>query len=225
MKKILIIALCLLLTGCSTNKPSNDDTQDPTPTSEVMLKIPTKEIPDSTLQSESPINVRNIDDYLFREDCIYIDTRQPSEFYTEGSIAGFINIPFYGYIANFNNDNESLFTMTKKTVDDTVIHLGAVGSFEANFEESDELLKEIIPTDKNILVISTAGVESSYFIALLIQLGYDGSMIYNVGSFTNGVGEAIAYRLYEDAKYLVEPIELYDTIITYKFDKLTPIQK
>ena len=79
--------------------------------------------------------------------------------------------------------------------------------------------------NKNILVIATAGVESSYFLNLLIQLGYDPAKLYNVGSFTTGMGEDIAYRYYNEAKYLIQPMELYDTSISYNWENLTPINR
>ena len=58
---------------------------------------------------------KNIDDYLFRQDCIYLDTRYPYQFYQEGCIAGFMNLPFYEYIADFNKEAGALFTITKIT--------------------------------------------------------------------------------------------------------------
>ena len=47
----------------------------------------------------------------------------------------------------------------------------------------------------------------------------------SVGSFTTGMGNDVAYRYYSEAKYIVEPFELYDTNITYNWENLTPINK
>ena len=167
------------------------------------------------------INPKNIDDYLFRDDCIYIDTRDPEQFYEEGSIAGFVNIPFYGYICDFKKGTGSLFTFTK--ISDEIL-LGDPGSFIANYEESEEVIKSMFPKDKNILVIATAGVESCYILNLLVQLGYDEEKLYNVGSFTTGMGNDIAYVSRKDAKYLIKPFYVDDTVISYDVEGLTPIE-
>ena len=226
MKKLILILSVICLCACSAPADTacapctTPDTEQPV----TITELPVKEISTSTKMSESPITPKNIDDYLFREDCVYLDTRYAYQFYQEGSIAGFLNLPFYEYIADFNKDAGALFTITKVTLEDgTVILPGEPGSFVANYEESEELIKDIIPQDKNILVIATAGVESSYLLSLLIQLGYDPDKLYNVGSFTTGMGSDIAYRYYEDAKYLIEPMELYETNISYTWENLTPI--
>jgi len=225
MKKIILCLFIACLCACSAPQ-----TSEPIPTPEEIdvpgtLNLPVKEIPESTLMSKSPITPKNLDDYMFRDDCVYLDTRYPYQFYQEGAVAGFMNLPFYEYIADFNKETDALFTITKKTLEDgSVILPGNPGSFEANYEESEELIKDLIPKGKNILVIATAGVESSYFLNLLIQLGYDPSMLYNVGSFTTGMGDDIAYRSYENAKYIIPPMELYETKITYNWENLTPIK-
>ena len=185
-----------------------------------VISLPVKSA-DSNNMSESPINPKNLDDYLFREDCFYVDTRDPEQFYEEGSVAGFVNIPFYGYICDFKKGTGSLYTFTK--ISDEIL-LGDPGSFIANYKESEEIIKSIFPADKNIIVIATAGVESCYLLNLLVQLGYDSDKLYNAGSFTTGMGDDIAYVSYKDAKYLVKPVYLDDTSISYSFEGLTPIE-
>ena len=100
-------------------------------------------------------------------------------------------------------------------------YIGDINSFEENYEESAQLIAELFPKAKKIIAISTAGVESCYFLNLLIQLGYNGENLYNAGSFTNGMGKDIAYRTYKNARYLVKGIELSDTKIEYCFTGLT----
>lgn len=225
MKKL--ITLFLVLCCCACSAPVDPvETKEPEPTPEVVFNLPTKEIAESTKMSESPITPKNLDMYMFRDDCVYLDTRYPYQFYQEGAIAGFLNLPFYEYIADFNKDANALYTITKiKNEDGSTIYPGDPGSFIANYEESEDLIYDLIPKEKNILVIATAGVESCYFLNLLIQLGYDPARLYNVGSFTTGMGEDIAYRTYSDAKYLIEPMELYETSISYNWENLTPITK
>lgn len=218
MKKILICIVIFLLAGCQIKNKEIVVT-------EIDNEIETSALPakmdKSNNMSLSPINPKNIDDYLFRDDCIYIDTRDPEQFYEEGSIAGFVNIPFYGYICDFKKGTGSLFTFTK--ISDEIL-LGDPGSFIANYEESEEVIKSMFPKDKNILIIATAGVESCYLLNLLVQLGYDEEKLYNVGSFTTGMGNDIAYVSRKDAKYLIKPFYLDDTLISYDVEGLTPIE-
>lgn len=216
MRKYIVILLIFnILFGC-TSKQVKEET---------VINIFEKEDINNTLASKSSINTSNIEEYLFRDDCIYIDTRSPKQFYEEGHIAGFINIPFYGYISDFGYNENTLFQMEKIKTETNIIQLGDIGSFSENYEESIELIKSIIPDNKYILVISTGGVESSYFLNLLIQIGYDGSKLYNVGSYINGIGSDIAYNTIKDNKYNVEGISLYDTNIEYNLVDLTLIKK
>lgn len=175
--------------------------------------LPEKQNPQSMLMSESPIKPNNIDEYLFREDCVYVDLRKSESFYAEGHIAGFTNVPFYDYIAGFPGNTESLFQMTAKKGS----YLGDAGSFVSNYNEAESIVRDMFDANKTVIAISTAGVESCYFLNLLFQLGYNPEKLYNVGSFTNGMGSDIAYMTYRDAKYLVAGLELVNTQIEYKW--------
>ena len=220
MKKILMLCLLFCLFGCS----AAPQTETPADT---ITDLPAKSEPLTNMATVSPIKAGNLDNYLFREDCVYIDTRDPNLFYSEGHVAGFINIPFYGYITDFRYNPDTLFSMEQIRNEDQIIHIGDIGSFSPNYEESEALIRDLFPEDKNIMVISTAGVESVYLLNLLEQLGYDPHRLYNVGSYTNGMGEDIAYMTYEEAKYRVDKIEFYDTKIQYRLDteKYTLIQR
>ncbi|MGN1404666.1 MAG: rhodanese-like domain-containing protein [Erysipelotrichaceae bacterium] len=217
MKKILICIILFIMCGCTVKEKEITVVEK---TDNEVISLPVK-TGDSNNMSDSPINPKNLDDYLFREDCFYVDTRDPKQFYEEGSVAGFVNIPFYGYICDFKKGTGSLFTFTK--VSDEIL-LGDPGSFIASYEESEEIIKSIFPMDKNIIVIATAGVESCYLLNLLVQLGYDSDKLYNAGSFTTGMGDDIAYVSYKDAKYLIRPVYLDDTDIFYSFEGLTPVE-
>lgn len=94
-----------------------------------------------------------------------------------------MDIPFYEYICSFKSDDSTLFYMTKPEGG----QLGEPGSFVPLYEESEQIIQSMFDHDKYIFVIATAGVESYYFINLLIQYGYDASRLYNVGSFTTGM--------------------------------------
>ena len=217
MKKIFICLILFMMCGCTVKEKEITVVEK---SESDVISLPVKSA-DSNNMSESPINPKNLDDYLFREDCFYVDTRDPKQFYGEGSVAGFVNIPFYGYICDFKKGTGSLYTFTKVSDD---ILLGDPGSFIASYKESEEIIKSIFPVDKNIIVIATAGVESCYLLNLLVQLGYDSDKLYNAGSFTTGMGEDIAYVSRKDAKFLVRPVYLDDTSISYSFEGLTPIE-
>jgi len=209
MKKILSYLCLILLVGCQSISDIDD------------VVIEEKVVPsnksESKLISDSVILPINIDQYLFLEDVYYVDTREPNQFLEEGHIAGFINIPFYEVIANLNNDT-TLFKM-KKIFDENnklIIGLGENGSYEPIYEESISILKSLFPQKKKIFIISTAGVESTYLANLLIQYGYDASLIYNVGNFSNSVGNITSYRELSDVKYKIEGLNSYK--IEYRFD-------
>ncbi len=207
MKRILL--LCLLLTSCTTKQ-----IEKPLPEKSEVTLPPSQ----TTKMSDSFVTTNNIDDYLFLDDVIYIDLRDAVQFMNEGSIAGFINIPFYQMIASVKYNPSCLYTMTKKAP----IQLGDVGSYQANYKESDENIFYLIPDDKKIIFISTAGVEATYMINLLIQLGYDSTKLYNAGGFSNTVGNNIAYKDIKTTKYKVAPLESNQLTITYSWNKLTP---
>lgn len=217
--KILIVVFMLFSCNQTTNNQINNE--------EIKKELPKKEKADSPLMSESPLNPLNIDDYLFIEDVLYIDTRSPKQFINEGHIAGFTNIPFYESIAHYIDSDQVLFKMVKVKDDqgNTTVLLGDVGSYVPLYEESEELLNATFPKDKQIVFIATAGVESAYLINLLIQYGYDASLLYNCGSFTNSLANNVAYLDYLKAKYLVKPIAVYDVNVDYNWGELTPIEK
>ena len=215
MNKILIMSLvCILLIGC-TPTTIDDPSKD---------MLPAKTNVSSTLMSESPINVSNLDDYLFREDTYYVDTREINQWLEEGHVAGFVNIPFYQAIANIKTSTDVLYSFDRirDASGNVTVSLGEPGSFTENYNESLFILNAIFPKNKNIIFLSTAGVEASYLIALLIQVGYDGSKLYNAGPFSNSVGSNIAYRDYKDAKYLVDGNNAYTLDYKINFGELTP---
>lgn len=218
MNKVISCLIILTLIGCQNNaiieETINDENVIPSNQSE------------SKLMSDSLILPHNLDEYLFLEDVYYVDTREPNQFLEEGHIAGFLNIPFYELIASLNSD-VTLFRM-KKIFDESnklQIGLGEVGSFEPIYEESISILKSLFPQKKKIFIISTAGVESTYLSNLLIQYGYDSDLIYNVGNYSNSVGNSVSYRELETAKYRVYGINSYRINYEYDFGQLKKISE
>ena len=218
MKKIVYCLIMLTLVGCQTNPIVEDSLVN-----EVVIPSNKNE---SKLMNDSIILPHNLDQYLFFEDVYYIDTREPNQFLEEGHIAGFINIPYYETVASLNNES-TLFKM-KKIFDENnklVIGLGEIGSFEPIYEESISILKSLFPQKKKIFIISTAGVESTYLANLLIQYGYDANNIYNVGNFSNSVGNIVSYRELKGAKFRVEGINSYRLIYSFDFGELKKINE
>lgn len=209
-----------MLTSCaqSTNQPVNEIKQ--------ITQLPAKADPNSMLMSDSPINPTNLDDYMFLEDTLYIDTRSFNQLLEEGMIAGFLNIPFYDFLVNYNYTENVLFSMSLKRDENgkMIANLGEVGSFTPNYKESEGIIKDLFPMDKNIVFMSTAGVEATYLMNLLVQLGYDGSKLYNAGTFSNGMGDIVAYKNYEGAKYYYEGTNVYTVSVTPHWGELTPIE-
>ena len=208
MKKIIICLIVFMIAGCQETSTQVDK--------KIEVIVP-KNTSESMLISDSVILPSNLDQYLFLEDVYYVDTREPNQFLEEGHVAGFINIPYYEVIASLNNE-DTLFKM-KKVFDENnklIIGLGENGSYEPIYEESISILKSLFPQKKKIFIISTAGVESTYLANLLIQYGYDASLIYNVGNFSNTVGSIASYRELTDVKYKVEGLNSYK--LEYRFD-------
>lgn len=227
MKKIAVVLLILTLftQGCSTTLTEESEQRSESE-DKTEVTLPSKEVPSSTLMKDSPLSPLNLDEYLFLEDCLYFDTRDVNQFIEEGHVAGFVNIPFYGVLVDYEAHDNVLFTMQKVKDENGKLtaNLGDVGSFTANFKESESIIRYLFPTDKKLVFISTAGVEATYLMNLLVQLGYDPVNLYNAGSFSNPMGNIIAYRTYEQAKHLVEGTNAYTVQVQFDWGELTPME-
>ncbi len=214
MKKIIPLFVLLLMTSCAQEENKT-------------IKLPDKEIPESAKMSDSPLSATNIDQYLFIDGVMYVDTRDSKQFNENGHIAGFINIPFYETIACFEAKENILFR-TSKVRDESgkiTANIGDVGSYTANYIESEKYLNELFPKDRQIVFIATAGVESAYLINLLIQYDYNPALLYNAGAVENSLAPNIAYFDIDNAHYLIEGIDTYTQTTTYVWPQLTPVTK
>ena len=214
MKKILIMVLFSLLciSGCNCNNNSNDDQ---------IIEIPLKQEVNDTSARTSPVNSTNLDYYMFRDDVQYVDLRSLEMIASEGYIAGFEFIPFYSIIASFSGEN-TLYRMKGVEIDGVSIPAGQPGSFIPQYEESNNIIKSLFSKDKYIFLVSQGGSECSYVINLLIQLGYNGNLIYNVGGVMNSEGFA-SYSSIETNKYFVYGHGNLNLSVKYDFmNELTP---
>ena len=211
MKKFIIFFLfCFLLIGCSNKK------------------IPSKINDNSVAIADSSVTTSNIDEYLFREDVVYVDLRPYSWIAKDGHIAGFGFYPFYDLIAH-RKDEDRLFKMDIVYKEDgSKILGGEVGSFTPNFVESEMIINRLFAKDKYIFAISQSGLECCYFFNLLIQLGYDASKLYNIGGFSISTGfDNPSYLAIENPKYLVPGNSILTDVqdVTFNFmENLTPLE-
>lgn len=223
LKRITLFSLVLsLFVSCSGYESSSENLYE---------NIPVKNDIDGVSIEASSVNTQNIDNYLFREDVVYVDLRPYAEIMKQGHIAGFSFYPFYEFIAtnevakdeNGNPINNRLFSMK-----DERGKMGQVGNFVPNYVESEQILYSFFPKDKYIFALTISCNESMYFLNLLKQYDYNPAHLYNIGGFSIGTGlENKAYINIDNPKYLVRGngfLQSYSGYTTFDFMKdLTPI--
>lgn len=194
MKKALsifvIVALVFTMTACEGQE-----------------SVKVQELPISTVDETSMfgvdknINIKTIDQWIGRDDAVYIDVRMlvdPGDYgaiggdpVLSGTVNGFEVVP-YPYIANLTGlpeavaatqyNGPTLFSLTWDSE-------GNIESVTPNFEESEMIIKDLFPQDKAIFLMCGGGGYAGFTRALLIELGYDQSMIYNIGGFWEYQGD------------------------------------
>ena len=157
-----------------------------------VIKLPKPEVTGGErgkLGIDKNVNESTIDKYLGRDDSVYRDMRMlkdPGNYeaiggdsYLSGIIDGFEVVP-YPYLTEVKGlpdevgdsyTGRTLFTQ----LDD--------GTYEANYRESMEILKYYFPKDKYIFLICGGGGYAGMTKELLVSLGWDSDMIYNVGGY------------------------------------------
>lgn len=184
MKKLipLILILLLLLCACGTAvEPEN--TAEPLPAPEVDA--------DSQFGVDKNINMSNIDSYLGRDDVIYRDVRMlfdPADYASIGgdadlskTITGFKVVP-YPYLATLGSlpvanayEGDTLFTVEWNAD-------GTIASVSENYKESVMILEELFPKDTAIFLMCGGGGYAGMTKTLLLYLGWDESLLYNIGA-------------------------------------------
>ena len=135
------------------------------------------------------INEKNIDKYLNREDSVYRDMRMlkdeanyekiGGDSYLSGFVSGFEVIPF-PYIVNVTGlQKEVGNTYSGKTLYTKKEN----GKYVANYKESQEILEYYFHKDKYILLMCGGGGYAGMMKNMLVDLGWDEDMIYNVGGY------------------------------------------
>lgn len=232
MKKILTILVSLLmlmsLVGCSNNTACVEKTDEEL-MAEGWVKDTSVALPELTVDTNATykknkddvdptacevgvfsadcgsVNKTNLFDYMGRDDVLYIDLRDYSD-YAKKHLRNFECVPYFAFI----------FDAEAGTEGKPQLFGGSVTEPVATYEESLSLLKELFPQDKTIFLMCQSGGRVAQCMTLLNALGWDMSKIYNVG----GMGQ------YTDAgfdPYVVDAAEC-TVNATYSFEGLTPVK-
>jgi len=146
--------------------------------------------PNDMFGVDANINMTTIDNYVGRDDVVYRDVRMlfdPADYGAIGgnadlssTIEGFKIVP-YPYLATLSAlpvagayEAETLFTLTWNED-------GSIASAEANYEESMMIVEELFPKDKPIFIMCGGGGYAGMTKNLLIFLGWNPELLYNVG--------------------------------------------
>ena len=158
---------------------------------EALAPLPAPEAdPDSQFGVDKNINISTIDQYLDRDDVVYIDARMlfdPADYGSIGgnadlsaTICGFKIVP-YPYLASLSAlpvanayDGNTLFTLEWDEA-------GNITSATPNYKESQQVLDDLFPKDKAIFFMCGGGGYAGMTKALLIFLGWDADKLYNIG--------------------------------------------
>ena len=163
-----------------------------------LASLPTPELSEGQrgeLGIDKNVNEATIDQYLNRSDAVYRDLRMlkdPGNYeaiggdsYLSGFVRGFEVVSF-PYIVNVKGLPEAVGeTYTGKTL----FKQHSDGSYTANYEESEEILEALFPKDKVIFLMCGGGGYSGMMKNLLVELGWDGDKIYDVGGYWFYEGE------------------------------------
>lgn len=212
MKKLLTSILAVvMLTACSSPAPQEK------PEEPKLAELPAPQDTTKTYKNGeeeatcelgvydpacSSINSTNLKDYLGREDVLYIDLRDYTD-YAITHLRNFEVIPFFGVIYNATANGEDL----------PQLYSGDTTAPVATYEESDDLLEAFFPQDQTIFLMCQSGGRVGKLMQILEAKGYDMSRIYNVGGMAQ-------YATSDWLDYTTQTNELV-VEATYKLDGLT----
>lgn len=172
-----LFVLCFGLCACSKNE---------------LEELPKPEITEGIRGEQfgidKNINEETIDNYLGREDTVYRDMRMlkdPGNYeaiggdsYLSGYVKGFEVVPYPLLVNVVGLPPEVGSTYTGKT-----LYTFDGDKYTANYEESLDILEDLFPKDKNIMLMCGGGGYAGMTKSMLIALGWDANKIYNVGGY------------------------------------------
>ena len=196
--------------------------------SNVLPELPKPELSEGQrgqLGIDKNINESTIDKYLYRDDSVYYDVRMledPANYeeiggdrYLSGLVDGF-EVVSYPYLVNVEGLPEAVgSTYTGKT-----LFTQKDGKYTANYEESQKILEDLFPKDKNIFLMCGGGGYSGMTKNMLTSLGWNGDKIYVVGGYWYYEGEHDVKIKQDDGSYAFWKIPYHDI----DFTKLTEIK-
>ncbi len=151
-----------------------------TPAAKVAAVVPAEQLPAARLEGKTSYNytdsgvqlvpgttgAKKAIELFDLEDAVYIDARDLGA-YLQGHVEGFENLPFFDFV---NGSAGQLFTVDGDTV-------------KANYEESVQIMKSWIPTDKVVFLMCQSGGRIVNFMKVLEFCGYDMAHVYNIGGW------------------------------------------
>lgn len=166
--------------------------------------------PESMFGVDKNINMATIDEYVGRPDVAYRDVRMlfdPADYAAIGgnadlsaTIVGFKIVP-YPYLATLTAlpvegayAGETLFSLEWDEA-------GNIVAATPNYKESQIILDDLFPKDKPIFLMCGGGGYAGMTKALLIFLGWDPELLYNVGGNWEYTGQnALELIVYSEEK-------------------------
>lgn len=168
------------------------------------------------------INESTIDRYLYRDDSVYYDMRMledPADYekidgdrYLSGLVDGFEVIP-YPYLVNV----EGLPEEVGQSYTGHTLFTHKDDQYVANYKESEQILNDLFPKDKNIFLMCGGGGYAGMTKTLLTALGWDSSKIYVVGGYWYYEGEHNVQIKQDDGSFAFWKISYHNI----DFSKLT----
>ena len=151
---------------------------------------PVEPDPNDQFGVDKNINMTTIDEWLGRSDVVYRDMRlifDPARWedidedpYASTVLPGFKMVP-YPYLATMAPipvteyyEDETLFTCEWSEE-------GGLLSVKSNYKESLNILRELFPKDKPIFLCCGGAGYASFTKQLLLYMGWDPELVYNVG--------------------------------------------
>lgn len=146
--------------------------------------------PEDMFGVDMNINMTTIDNYVGRDDVVYRDVRMlfdPADYGAIGgnadlssTIEGFKIVP-YPYLATLTGLPVSGAYAAETLFDLTWNEDGSIATATANYEESMMIVEELFPKDKPIFFMCGGGGYAGMTKSLLIFLGWNPELLYNVG--------------------------------------------